>query len=57
MTTTSNLECSHGTQCRVDPKRTVNLTINEVMVTEAQAYTNNLSATMAPLLAEFVVRG
>jgi antitoxin CcdA len=36
-------------------KRPVNLTINEVLVAQAKAYTNNLSATMESLLAEFVV--
>ena len=36
-------------------KRPVNLTINEALVTQAKAYTNNLSATMESLLAEFVV--
>lgn len=36
-------------------KRAVNLTINEALVTQAKAYTNNLSATMESLLAEFVV--
>jgi antitoxin CcdA len=35
-------------------KRPVNLTINEALVTQAKAYTNNLSATMESLLAEFV---
>lgn len=37
-------------------KRPVNLTINEALVAQAKAYTNNLSATMESLLAEFVVR-
>ena len=32
----------------------VNLTIDEALVTQARAYTNNLSATMESLLAEFV---
>ena len=36
-------------------KRPVNLTINEALVAQARAYTNNLSATMESLLAEFVV--
>ena len=36
-------------------KRPVNLTIDEALVTQARAYTNNLSATMESLLAEFVV--
>jgi antitoxin CcdA len=36
-------------------KRPVNLTINESLVVQAKAYTNNLSATMESLLAEFVV--
>lgn len=35
-------------------KRPVNLTINETLVTQAKAFTNNLSATMESLLAEFV---
>ena len=35
-------------------KRPVNLTINEALVAQAKAYTNNLSATMESLLAEFV---
>ena len=35
-------------------KRPVNLTIDEALVTQARAYTNNLSATMESLLAEFV---
>eukprot|EP01036_Dinobryon_divergens_P020504 gene20504-28133_t len=35
-------------------KRPVNLTINEALVAQAKAYTNNLSATMETLLAEFV---
>lgn len=35
-------------------KRPVNLTINEALITQAKAYTNNLSATMESLLAEFV---
>ena len=36
-------------------KRPVNLTMNEALVAQAKAYTNNLSATMESLLAEFVV--
>ena len=36
-------------------RRSVNLTINEALVAQAKAYTNNLSATMESLLAEFVV--
>jgi post-segregation antitoxin (ccd killing protein) len=32
----------------------VNLTLNEALVAQAKAYTNNLSATMESLLAEFV---
>lgn len=35
-------------------KRPVNLTINEALVTQAKAFTNNLSATMESLLAEYV---
>jgi len=35
-------------------KRPVNLTINEELVAQAKAFTNNLSATMESLLAEFV---
>lgn len=35
-------------------KRPVNLTINEALVAQAKAYTNNLSATMESLLTEFV---
>lgn len=35
-------------------KRPVNLTMNEALVTQAKAFTNNLSATMESLLAEFV---
>jgi len=37
-------------------KRPVHLTMNEVLVAQAKAYTNNLSATMESLLAEFVDR-
>jgi antitoxin CcdA len=36
-------------------KRPVNLTLNEALVTQAKAYTNNLSATMESLLEEFVL--
>lgn len=35
-------------------KRPVNLTLNEALVTQARAYTSNLSATMESLLTEFV---
>jgi len=35
-------------------KRAVNLTMNEALVTQAKSYTDNLSATMESLLAEFV---
>ena len=35
-------------------KRPVNLTMNEALVAQAKAYTNNLSATMESLLADFV---
>ena len=35
-------------------KRPVNLTMNEALVAQAKVYTNNLSATMESLLAEFV---
>jgi len=35
-------------------KRAVNLTLNEALVTQAKSYTDNLSATMESLLAEFV---
>ena len=35
-------------------KRPVNLTINEALVAQAKAYTNNLSATVETLLTEFV---
>ncbi len=35
-------------------KRPVNLTLNEALVTQAKAFTSNLSATMESLLAEFV---
>ncbi len=35
-------------------KRPVNLTLNEALVIQAKAYTNNLSATMESLLTEFV---
>lgn len=36
-------------------KRPVNLTLNEQVVTEAKAFTNNLSATVEMLLAGFVL--
>jgi post-segregation antitoxin (ccd killing protein) len=36
-------------------KRPVNLTLNEALVTQAKAYTQNLSATMESLLSEFVL--
>ncbi len=35
-------------------KRPVNLTLSERLVTQAKSYTNNLSATMEVLLAEYV---
>ena len=35
-------------------KRPVNLTMNEALVAQAKTYTDNLSATMESLLAEFV---
>ena len=35
-------------------KRPVNLTINEALVAQAKTFTNNLSATMESLLADFV---
>ncbi len=35
-------------------KRPVNLTLNEALVAQARAYTDNLSATMESLLAAFV---
>lgn len=35
-------------------KRSVNLTLNESLVTQAKQYTDNLSATMESLLAEYV---
>lgn len=35
-------------------RRPVNLTMNEALVAQAKTYTNNLSATMETLLAEFV---
>lgn len=35
-------------------KRPVNLTMNEALVTQAKAFTTNLSATIESLLAEFV---
>ena len=35
-------------------KRAVNLTLNAGLVTQAKSYTNNLSATMEMLLAEYI---
>jgi post-segregation antitoxin (ccd killing protein) len=35
-------------------KRPVNLTLNGNLVAQAKVYTNNLSATIDPMLAEFV---
>lgn len=35
-------------------KRPVNLTLNEALVAQAKTYTNNLSATMEELLAQYV---
>lgn len=35
-------------------KRPVNLTLNEALVAQAKTYTDNLSATMERLLAEYV---
>ncbi len=35
-------------------KRPVNLTLNEGLVAQARTYTDNLSATMESLLAQFV---
>jgi antitoxin CcdA len=37
-------------------KRPVNLTMNEALVVQAKAYTQNLSATVESLLAEFVAQ-
>lgn len=37
-------------------KRPVNLTLNEALVDQARAYTNNLSATIEGLLADFVAQ-
>ena len=37
-------------------KRPVNLTMNEALVSQARAYTSNLSATVESLLAEFVAQ-
>lgn len=37
-------------------KRPVNLTLNADLVTQAKAYTDNLSATMESLLTEFVAK-
>lgn len=36
-------------------KRPVNLTLSETLVAEAKAYTDNLSATVDELLADYVV--
>ena len=43
-------------ETRVAParKRRVNLTMKKALVAQAKSYTNNLSATMESLLAEFV---
>jgi len=35
-------------------KRPINLTINGALITQAKAYTNNLSATIESLLVDFV---
>jgi len=35
-------------------KRPVNLTLNEALVAQAKTYTNNLSATMEGLLAQYI---
>ena len=35
-------------------KRPVNLTINEALITQAKAYTSNLSATVETLLTDYV---
>ncbi len=37
-------------------KRPIHLTINADLVTQAKAYTDNLSATLESLLAEYVAR-
>lgn len=37
-------------------KRAVNLTLNEGLVAQAKTYTNNLSATMEALLADYVAQ-
>lgn len=37
-------------------KQPVNLTMDDALVTQAKAYTNNLSATVESLLAEFVAQ-
>ena len=37
-------------------KRAVNLSLNEGLVAQAKAYTNNLSATMEVLLADYVTQ-
>ena len=38
----------------ISRKRPVNLTLNEALVAQAKTYTNNLSATMEELLAQYV---
>jgi post-segregation antitoxin (ccd killing protein) len=37
-------------------KRAVNLTLSEGLVSQAKAYTNNLSATMEALLTNYVIQ-
>lgn len=37
-------------------KRPVNLSLNQALVTQAKAYTDNLSATMETLLADYVAQ-
>ena len=37
-------------------KRAVNLTLNDALVTQAKAFTGNLSATMEGLLADYVAQ-
>ena len=49
------MEISVATSVASTRKRPVNLTLNEALVAQAKTYTNNLSATMESLLAEFVV--
>jgi antitoxin CcdA len=39
---------------RTGRKRAVNLTLSEVLVEQARAYTDNLSATMERLLSDYV---